>query len=66
MQQRERMTIPYQCAIILLGDAVRQNYKYQTQAAWSKMRESLHEQQIWQKEYCNDNQNLNYFCTNKE
>ncbi len=43
--------ITYRQALILLGDAVRQNYKYQTKAEWSQNHDSLHIQRIWQKEY---------------
>ena len=43
--------ITYHQALILLGDAVRQNYKYQMQVEWSKTHESLHIQRIWKKEY---------------
>lgn len=47
----EVVGISYLQAITLLGDAVRQNYKYRTQDVWPVIYDSLHIQRTWQKEY---------------
>ena len=49
--KNDTVRITYRQALILLGDAVRQNYKYQTKTEWSQSHDSLHIQRIWQKEY---------------
>ncbi len=46
--------ITYLQAIRLLGDAVRQRYKYQKSTDWIPEDQSLHLQRIWQEEYYND------------
>ena len=49
--KKDKQYITYSQALILLGDAVRQNYKYQTNAEWSYNHDSLHIQRVWKKEY---------------
>ncbi len=46
--------ITYLQAIRLLGDAVRQQYKYQKSVDWVQGVNSIHLQRIWQSEYYND------------
>ena len=43
--------VTYRQALLLLGDAVRQSYKYQKQMKWLQNYESIHIQRIWEKEY---------------
>lgn len=45
------VNVTYRQALILLGDAVRQSYKYQKQVKWLQNYESIHVQRIWRKEY---------------
>lgn len=61
LMRREKQIIPYPCALRLLKDAVRQNYKYQTPAAWLQNYESLHARQIWQKQLEDETRNLDLF-----
>ncbi len=52
--KNDAMSITYRQALTLLGDAVRQNYKYHT-TQWSQTHDSLHIQRIWEKEYYDNN-----------
>lgn len=54
---RKSCPITYLQAIRLLGDAVRQRYKYQKSTDWIPEEHSIHLQRIWQEEYYNDQAN---------
>lgn len=52
--QRGGVQITYLQALGLLGDAVRQNYKYRQDNNWIHNHMSIHLQRIWMDEYYND------------
>ncbi len=54
MERRAHRSITYLQAIRLLGDAVRQRYKYQKSTDWIPEMQSVHLQRIWQEEYYSD------------
>ena len=60
--------ISYQKAIGLLGDAVRQNYKYQKEQKWMEQTEkaSKHLQRIWIEEYYNQNSTLQWLLRGQD
>ena len=47
----DTQSLIYHQALILVGDAIRQNYKYQQQEDCSQLYASLHVQRIWEKGY---------------
>jgi hypothetical protein len=49
--KNDTVHITYRQALILLGDAVRQSYKYQRRVKWLQIYDSIHVQRVWQKEY---------------
>lgn len=53
LRATDHLEITYQQALGVLGDAVRQNYKYQMELEWLKRNRSLHLQRIWNGEFYN-------------
>lgn len=51
VKKTDAVEITYEQAMLLLGDAVRLNYKHQEKTEWIELHSSLHIQRIWQKEY---------------
>ena len=54
LERRAHCSITYLQAIRLLGDAVRQRYKYHESTDWIPEAQSVHLRRIWQEEYYRD------------
>lgn len=54
LHNRESRKITYLQAIRLLGDAVRQRYKYQKETDWIYEEQCIHLQRIWQEQFYSD------------
>ncbi len=53
LRATDHLEITYRQALGVLGDGVRQNYKYQMELDWLKRNRSLHLQRIWNGEFYN-------------
>ncbi len=62
LQERSYTKITYLQALGLLGDAVRQCYKYKTQQSLQEPR-SVHLQRIWNDDYYNEESNLRWMLS---
>ncbi len=57
LERNENSKITYMQALGLLGDSVRQNYKYKTNTGWIHAHTSIHLQRIWDGEIYNHKNN---------
>ena len=63
---RDCRQISYLQAIRLLGDAVRQSYKYATNTQWIDDIQSVHLHRIWDETYYNDKEDMDWLLPNQD
>ena len=67
MAEMEYQEITYRQALGMLGDAVRQNYKYQEKNNWLTRNPSLHLQRVWGNDFYNHaSNNLVWMITGQD